>query len=65
MELTCSIDEIRRLGPEDIKKILDKDKSGEFQLLDVRQPYEFSTGTTMLSKEFQKSETTSMPCSSR
>ena len=65
MKLTCSIDEIKRLIPEEVKEILDNDKSGEFQLLDVRQPYEFSTGTTMLSKEFQKSETTLMLCSSR
>jgi hypothetical protein len=65
MKLTCSIDEIRRLGPEEVKEIMDNDMSSEFQLLDVRQPYEFSTGTTMLSKEFQKSETTSMPYSSR
>ena len=56
MKLTCSIDEIKRLIPEEVKEILDNDKSGEFQLLDVRQPYEFSTGTTMLSKEFQKSD---------
>jgi hypothetical protein len=56
MKLTCYIDEMRRLGPEEVKKIMDKDKSGEFQLLDVRQPYEFSTGTKMLLKEFQKSD---------
>jgi len=65
MKLTCSIDEIRRLGLEGVKEIMDNDKSGEFKLQDVRQPYEFSTGTTMLSKEFQKSETTLMLCSSR
>ena len=44
MKLTCSIDEIRRLGPEEVKEILDKDKSGEFQLLDVRAPYEYEAG---------------------
>ena len=65
MRLSCSMYEIRRLGPEEVKEILDNDKNGEFQLLDVRQPYEFSTVTTMLSKEFQKSENTSMPYSSR
>jgi len=30
MKLTCSIDEIRRLGPEGVKEIQDNDKSGEF-----------------------------------
>ena len=30
MKLTCSIDEIRRLSPEEVKEILDKDMSGEF-----------------------------------
>ena len=44
MKLTCSIDEISRLGPEDVKEILDKDKSAEYQLLDVRQPYEYEAG---------------------
>jgi len=40
MELTCSVDEIKRLRPEEVKEILDKDTIEEFQLLDVRQPYE-------------------------
>jgi hypothetical protein len=59
MKLTCPIDEIRRLSLEEVKEILDKEMSAEIQLVNVRQPYEFSTGTTRLSKEFQKSETTS------
>ncbi|NQE54980.1 Thiosulfate sulfurtransferase GlpE [ANME-1 cluster archaeon GoMg3.2] len=44
MKLTCSIDEIKRLRPEEVKEIRDNDKSGEFQLLDVRQPYEYEAG---------------------
>jgi hypothetical protein len=30
MKLICSIDEIRRLGPEEVKEIRDNDKSSEF-----------------------------------
>ena len=44
MKLTCSIDEIGRLSPDEVKEILDKDETGEFQLLDVRQPHEYEAG---------------------
>ena len=33
----CAVDEIKSLSPDEIKTILDKDKKGEFLLLDVRQ----------------------------
>ena len=41
IKVTCAVDEIRRLTPGEIKAILDKDKGGEFFLLDVRQPEEY------------------------
>ena len=44
MKLNCSIDEVKRLTPQEAKKILDKDPEGAFQLLDVRQPREYESG---------------------
>jgi len=44
MKITCALDEIRGLTADDIKTILDKDKKGEFLLLDVRQPEEYEAG---------------------
>jgi rhodanese-related sulfurtransferase/rubrerythrin len=44
MKIACAIDEIRRLTPDEIKSILDKDKAGEYLLLDVRQPEEYEAG---------------------
>lgn len=44
MKIACAIDEIRQLTPDEIKSILDKDKAGEFLLLDVRQPEEYEAG---------------------
>jgi rhodanese-related sulfurtransferase/rubrerythrin len=44
MKITCAVDEIRGLTADEIKAILDKDKRGEFLLLDVRQPEEYETG---------------------
>jgi rhodanese-related sulfurtransferase/rubrerythrin len=44
VELTCSIDEITKLGPEQVKKFLDTDTMGAFQLVDVRQSYEYEEG---------------------
>jgi len=43
-KITCAIDEIRSLTPDEIKTILDRDKRGEFLLLDVRQPEEHEAG---------------------
>lgn len=37
MKIACAVDEIRQLTPDEIKSILDKDKAGEYLLLDVRQ----------------------------
>lgn len=44
MKVACAVDEIKRLTPGEIKTILDKDKVGEFLLLDVRQPEEYQAG---------------------
>ena len=44
MKLACAADEIKTLSPGDVKTILDKDKKGEFLLLDVRQPEEYESG---------------------
>ena len=43
-KLACAADEITTLAPSKIKAILDKDKKGEFLLLDVRQPEEYEDG---------------------
>jgi len=43
-KLACAADEITTLAPGDVKAILDKDKKGEFLLLDVRQPEEYEAG---------------------
>lgn len=43
-KLACAADEITTLAPGKIKAILDKDKKGEFLLLDVRQPEEYKDG---------------------
>jgi len=42
--ITCAIDEVRSLTSDEIKAILDKDKKGEFLLLDVRQLEEYEAG---------------------
>jgi len=41
VKIGCAVDEIKRLTPEGMKALLDKDKNGEFFLLDVRQPEEY------------------------
>jgi rhodanese-related sulfurtransferase/rubrerythrin len=43
-KLACAADEIETLAPGEVKAILDKDKKGEFLLLDVRQPEEYEDG---------------------
>lgn len=42
--IACAADEIKSLKPDEIKAILNKDKKGEFLLLDVRQPEEYEDG---------------------
>jgi len=37
MKIACAVDEISSLTPSQIKATLDRDKKGEFLLLDVRQ----------------------------
>lgn len=44
IKLKCMVDEIGELTPEAIKTILDKDGSGDYVLLDVRQPWEYKEG---------------------
>lgn len=41
-KMACAVDEVVSLKPEEVKAILDKDKKGEFLLLDVRQPEEYA-----------------------
>lgn len=41
MRISCSMDEVKRLRPEELKQILERDKKGEFVLVDVRQPEEY------------------------
>ena len=43
-KLACAIDEIKTLAPGEVKAVLDKDKKGDFLLLDVRQPEEYEAG---------------------
>ena len=44
MRISCSVDEVQILSPEEINTILNKDKRGEYILLDVRQPEEYEAG---------------------
>jgi len=44
MKISCAVDEITSIPAGEIKSILDKDKTGEFLLLDVRHPEEYQTG---------------------
>jgi len=43
-KLACGADEIEMLEPGEVKVLLNKDKKGEFFLLDVRQPEEYEAG---------------------
>jgi rhodanese-related sulfurtransferase/rubrerythrin len=43
-KLACAVDEIEKLTPGNMRSILDRDKTGEFSLLDVRQPVEYEAG---------------------
>jgi rhodanese-related sulfurtransferase/rubrerythrin len=43
-KLACAADEITTLAPGEVKAVLDKDKKGDFLLLDVRQPEEYEAG---------------------
>ncbi len=44
VKIACAVDEIRSLTSDEIKTTLDRDKKGEFLLLDVRQPEEYEAG---------------------
>jgi hypothetical protein len=41
VKLACTVDEIEKLTLGKVKAILDRDKTGEFSRLDVRQPEEY------------------------
>jgi len=43
-KLACATDEITTLAPSEVQAVLDKDRKGEFLLLDVRQPEEYEAG---------------------
>ena len=43
-KLACAVDEIKMLAHGEVKAVLDKDKKGDFLLLDVRQPEEYEAG---------------------
>lgn len=44
LKLECIVDEIGKLTPEVVKTIMDKDNTGSYILLDVRQPQEYNEG---------------------
>ncbi len=44
MKMTCAVDEITGLTASEVKIILDKDKAGQYLLVDVRQPEEYESG---------------------
>ena len=44
LKLKCIVDEIGRLTSEVVKTIMDKDNTGSYILLDVRQPQEYNEG---------------------
>lgn len=44
MKVICAVDKIRKLKPSAVKDILNKDKKGQFLLLDVRQSCEYELG---------------------
>jgi rhodanese-related sulfurtransferase/rubrerythrin len=44
LKLNCIVDEIGKLTPEVVKTIMDKDNTGGYILLDVRQPQEYNEG---------------------
>jgi 3-mercaptopyruvate sulfurtransferase SseA len=44
MKITCTFDEVEGLNASEIKTILDKDKTGQYLFIDVRQPEEYETG---------------------
>lgn len=44
MRLSCSVDEVEGVSPEETKAILNSDKHGEYIVLDVRQPEEYEAG---------------------
>jgi len=44
MKIVCAVDQIRKLKPNALKDILNKDKNERFLILDVRQPSEYGIG---------------------
>jgi len=44
MKMTCAVDEITSLTAGEVKAVLDRDKAGQYLLVDVRQPEEYESG---------------------
>jgi rhodanese-related sulfurtransferase len=44
VRISCSMDEVKRLSPEELKEIFERDEMGQFVLVDVRQPEEYRAG---------------------
>ena len=43
-KISCAVDEIRKLTPDEMRGIMEQDKAGEYLILDVRQPQEYQSG---------------------
>jgi len=41
MKLACAADEVTSVTPDEVRSVLDRDETGEYLLLDVRQPEEY------------------------
>jgi len=44
VKITCAVDEIKSLTPDEMRAIMNQDKAGEYLILDVRQPQEYQSG---------------------
>jgi rhodanese-related sulfurtransferase len=44
VKITCAVDEIKSLTPDEVRAIMNQDKAGEYLILDVRQPQEYQSG---------------------
>jgi len=43
-KISCAVDEIKKLTPDEMRGIMEQDKAGEYLVLDVRQPQEYQSG---------------------
>ena len=44
VKISCAVDEIKSLTSNEMRAIMDQDKTGEHLILDVRQPQEYQAG---------------------